>query len=127
MKRTHATLKRKIKGWVKEAQNKMLLHTWTLEVRFNLTSQNSGDGEGGPTTMMNFSGLPEYMNGTICVNIEAISKCPEEEIRLFCYHEVAHAFTLEFATLAGARYLSEQQLAAAQEKFVQTLAKILAS
>ena len=117
MKNKTKSLQAKIIRWVKEAQKKLLLQAWTIQVNFDY------DEEGG---YMLTTSTPEYLSAVIEVKLEEGIKKSNKQVRQDCYHEMAHVLFAEFSILAGARCVDRKQLVLAEEKLVEVLAKIIA-
>lgn len=111
-------LRGKIVKWIKEAQNKLLLQAWDVNVDF---------GYGEKRGYMRTTSTPKYLSAVIEIKLKACSKVPDKQIRRDCYHEMLHALLSEFADLAMSRHATEKQLVLAEEKVVEVLAKIIVS
>lgn len=117
---SYASLKKKIQKWIEEAQKNLLLQAWTIEIDWELNTK----AKSGAISLMSTTCLPHYLSAHLTVHLGSCFQCSDEVVRSTCYHELFHAVLSEFVELASSRSVSKEQLANAEEKLVQTLAKI---
>lgn len=120
--RTYASLKKKIQRWIEEAQEKLMLEAWTIEITWSLDKKEKI----GAITLMNTVSLSPHLSAHITVYLGSCFQCSSKHVRRICYHELLHARISAFADLAGARCITKEQLRDTEEELVETLAAIIA-
>ncbi len=114
-------IKLKIKKYIKEAQEDMLLQKWSINIDYNGKFEHIAE-----CTKRH----REYLRVLITVNLNNILEdCKgndgDKNLKLHCYHEVAHILTHELEFLATCRYVSEEEIFTERERLSESISKII--
>lgn len=107
-------LQRKVRFWVKEAQEKFLLHEWDIAISWDCEADGAA---------MAVSCMPEYRRASIKVNLDLCKDEDDETIRFYSYHEVIHVRLWEFVELLQNKKVSKKQKRNAEEALVEIMVK----
>jgi len=115
------TLRNEVRQFIKEAQKRMRLEHWTLNLKI--------EAEDDKETLMTVGADGEYLQAIITVYEKTaqqeIKRFGIESIRQSVYHELSHILTNELKELAFKRFTNQDEINSAWERLAEHISRIV--